>query len=243
MDPGVAEAQSSDALCRRCAAGWVMSVKTRVADDGVVADRLGVEESPVGGEADLPQGGQVAQPFADPEVAGVVDGGLGAKGSSFLVILLDAGVLVLDVQADGVTPWVNTRVRNRLWVRWRRPVKMRRSKIKETRSGRPTSRFSRMTVSKNTRPEAGRSSIWVRENSALQDGHVVAVAGPPVAGGEGMREPSQPLAGQSIDTGRVEAVTDALQTGRVRHTQRTRCRAPRSRCRPWRPGVWPTRCR
>jgi hypothetical protein len=73
-------------------AGWVMVVEHGVADDRVVADRLGVEETPVGGEADLPQGGQVAQSFADPEVPGVVDGGLGAKGSSFLVILLDLGV-------------------------------------------------------------------------------------------------------------------------------------------------------
>ena len=31
---------------------------------------LGVEESPVGGEAALPQGGQVAQPFADRKIAG-----------------------------------------------------------------------------------------------------------------------------------------------------------------------------
>jgi hypothetical protein len=63
-------------------------VEDGVADDRVVADRLGVEESPVGGEADLPQGGQVAQPFADPEVTRVVDGGLGAKGGSFLVVSL-----------------------------------------------------------------------------------------------------------------------------------------------------------
>jgi len=38
-----------------------------VADDRVVTDRLGVEETPVGGEADLPQGGQVAQSLADPK--------------------------------------------------------------------------------------------------------------------------------------------------------------------------------
>jgi NAD(P)-dependent dehydrogenase (short-subunit alcohol dehydrogenase family) len=34
-----------------------------VADDGVAGDRFGVEETPVGGETDLPQGGQVAQPL------------------------------------------------------------------------------------------------------------------------------------------------------------------------------------
>ena len=43
-----------------------------------------------------------------------------------------------------------------------------RSKIRATWSGRPASRLSRMTCSKNTRPETGRSSTWVRENSACQ---------------------------------------------------------------------------
>jgi len=38
---------------------------------------LDVEQTSVGGEADLPQRGQVGQPSADGEVVGVVDGGLG----------------------------------------------------------------------------------------------------------------------------------------------------------------------
>jgi hypothetical protein len=33
-------------------------------------------------EADLPQGGKIMQPLADAEVAGVVDGGLGAQGAA-----------------------------------------------------------------------------------------------------------------------------------------------------------------
>jgi hypothetical protein len=45
--------------------------------DRVVAESLGAEQASVGGEADLPQRGQVGQPFPDPEVAGVVDRGLG----------------------------------------------------------------------------------------------------------------------------------------------------------------------
>jgi hypothetical protein len=32
---------------------------------------------------DLPQRGQIGQPFADPEVAGVVDGGFGAQCAAF----------------------------------------------------------------------------------------------------------------------------------------------------------------
>jgi len=75
-------------------------------------------------------------------------------------------VCLYSTCSDGVTPWVKTRVRKRLGVGWRRRLRIRRSKINDTRSGRPTSRFSAMMVSKNARPEEGRSNIWVKENSA-----------------------------------------------------------------------------
>jgi hypothetical protein len=39
---------------------------------------LDAQQAPVGGKADLPEGGQIGQPFPDDEVVGVVDGGLGA---------------------------------------------------------------------------------------------------------------------------------------------------------------------
>jgi hypothetical protein len=45
--------------------------------DRVVAESLDPQQAPVGGEADLPQRGQMCQPFPDPEIAGVVDRGLG----------------------------------------------------------------------------------------------------------------------------------------------------------------------
>jgi hypothetical protein len=59
------------------------------------------QEPPVGCEADLRQCGQVSQPLADAEVAGLIDGCLGTDGLSELVVLLDPGVLVVDVQARG----------------------------------------------------------------------------------------------------------------------------------------------
>ena len=64
-----------------------------------MADGLDAQEASVGGEADLPQRGQVVQPFTDGEVAGVVDGGLGAQGTAEFVVLLDLAGLVVDVQA------------------------------------------------------------------------------------------------------------------------------------------------
>ena len=52
-------------------------------DDGVVADGLDAQQAPVGGEADLPQGGQICQSFPDTEVVSVVDRRLGPQGFAF----------------------------------------------------------------------------------------------------------------------------------------------------------------
>jgi hypothetical protein len=82
---GIPEAQSGDAGAgvgedRRGEVGEGLG-----AADRVVAEAPGAQEAPVGGEADLPQGGQVRQPFGQPEVAGVVDRGLGPQRPAFLV--------------------------------------------------------------------------------------------------------------------------------------------------------------
>ena len=80
---GVAEAQPGDAgagvgddRCGEVGEGLG-------AADRVVAEALDAQEAPVGGEADLPQRGQVGQPFGEPEVAGVVDRGLGPQRPAF----------------------------------------------------------------------------------------------------------------------------------------------------------------
>ena len=69
----------------------------------VMAEALDFEKTSVGLKADLPQCGQVTQPFADGEVARVVDRGLGPCADlrhvgDLFEVLLDAGVLVIDVQ-------------------------------------------------------------------------------------------------------------------------------------------------
>jgi len=65
VHPGVAESQSGDTGAgvgddRRGQVGEAGS-----AADRVVAEALDAEQAPVGGEADLPQRGQVGQPFRD----------------------------------------------------------------------------------------------------------------------------------------------------------------------------------
>jgi len=83
MHPGIAETQPGDAGAgigddRRGQVGEGVSTADRV-----VAEALDAEQAPVGGEAELPQCGQVGQPFGEPEIAGVVDRGLGAQGPAF----------------------------------------------------------------------------------------------------------------------------------------------------------------
>ena len=64
----------------------------------IVGDLFHLEDTPIGGEANLPEFGQVVQPAADPKVIGVVDGRLGAQSPAFLVILLEVRVFIVDVQ-------------------------------------------------------------------------------------------------------------------------------------------------
>jgi hypothetical protein len=89
---GVGEPQSGDPMSVRGEDRVVDRGEDLGAAGGVVAESLDAEQAPVGGEADLAQRGQIGQPFADSEVGGVVDRGLGAQRPSFLVVLLDRGV-------------------------------------------------------------------------------------------------------------------------------------------------------
>ena len=86
-----------------------------------------------------------------------------------------------------MTPWVITRVRNGPGVaRGPRRISLR-SKTRATWSGRPMSRLSRMTCSKNIRPETGLSSSWVKRELGLQNRQLVAVARGPIRSGERVR--------------------------------------------------------
>jgi hypothetical protein len=130
-----------------------------------MAEYLGAGQAPAGGEADLPQCGQVGQPSADPEVAGVIDGGFRPDCLAQLVVLLDLRVLAVDVRARGDPPGDDP-VRNLPGVGRLRPRWMRRPKTRPTWSGRPITRLSWMTWPEKIRPETGLPGTWVRENSA-----------------------------------------------------------------------------
>ena len=97
LHPPVAEAERRGALAVD-AHRPVQFVEHVGSEGAVVAEALDAEQASVGSEADPLQIIEVAQPAADIEVVRVVDDRLGAQRAPFLVVLLDARVLVVDVQ-------------------------------------------------------------------------------------------------------------------------------------------------
>jgi hypothetical protein len=76
LDPSVLKAEGGGSLV--CYVSRLLDGMEGVfTDRAIMADALDVEQTSVGLEADLPECGKVVKPFADLEVAGVVDGGLG----------------------------------------------------------------------------------------------------------------------------------------------------------------------
>jgi len=72
---GITQAQARDAGAGLGDEGMGDLGDGGLAVGGVVAEFLGVQQAPGGREAGCPQRGQVIEPFADPEVTRVVDGG------------------------------------------------------------------------------------------------------------------------------------------------------------------------
>jgi hypothetical protein len=81
---------------------WPVHLIERLfAEEAVVSDSLDVQKTSVGLKANLPQSGEILESLANIEVVGVVDGGVSAERTSFLVVLLDASAFVINVQRGG----------------------------------------------------------------------------------------------------------------------------------------------
>src|SRR5437016_9320127 len=97
MDARIGKAQSGGALAGPLDRA-IDPLKALLGEDAVVTEALDFEQPAVCAEADVAQFRQVVQSFADGEVVAVVDGGFGAQSPLLLVILLDPGALVIDVE-------------------------------------------------------------------------------------------------------------------------------------------------
>ena len=178
----VAEAQRRGALAVD-GARPVEVVEPFGSDGAVVAEALDAQQASVGGKADGPEGPEVLQPSADIEVVDVVDHRLGAQGATFLVVLLNAGVLVVDVQRGrdalgyhaGSVPrggaFVDASVEDQLHVVGTSQVDVLPDDLLEQHP-----------------PLDGPVEDLGQRELRLQHGDVVAHARRPVGGGEGVRQ-------------------------------------------------------
>ena len=210
--------------------------------DRVVAESFKAQQAPVGGEADLPQGGQVGQPFADPEVAGVVDGGLGPQRPSFLVVLLDRGVLVVHVQARGDAagdyPGAEAAGGGAGAGALQPPV--------EDQADLAGAAGVEVVADDLLEEDPSRDRLVEHLGQGklgLQDGQVVAVAGLPVGGGERVRQPGQPFAQQRVDLLWSQLAADPLQRGGVADRGEAVVQCFERDARPWPPAAGPSGCR
>src|SRR5246127_416240 len=80
-----------EAGCHRAVNG----LQVIFAEDAVVAQPLDLDQPLIGRKSDCAQLCKIVQAFADAEVVSV-DGRLCPQGATFLVVLLDARVLVID---------------------------------------------------------------------------------------------------------------------------------------------------
>ena len=195
------------------------------ADGAVVRDGLDVEQSSVGLEADSAQRGQVAQVLADTEIARVVDGGLGTQCPAFLVVLLDARTLVIDMQrgnyplgddAGAKAPRgapVNASLEDQLGLTGAADIQVLPNHFLEERAPRH-------------RPVQHLGERELR----LQDRQIVAIARRAIGSAKGVRQPAQPLSQQRIDLLGRQPLAQRLRPLRAFAQTGCRYRAPRNRC-------------
>src|ERR1700730_622080 len=175
------------------------------ADEAVVTDALDVEQTSVGRKADLAQFREIFDASADGEVAGVVDGGFGAKRLSLLVVLLDAGLLVVDVQrrdhavGDDTGAELPRRAAAHLAVEYQAHLA----------GAADIEVLANHLLEEDASRHRLIEHLGERERS-LQDGELVAIAGGAIACRKRMRQASQPFAQQSIDLVRRQLIAQPL---------------------------------
>src|SRR5437667_6016779 len=203
-DAAIPQAERGGALCIDDS-GLGQGIEVVVADQAVVAQIFNAQEASVGGKADLPQGGEIAQSPTDLEVIRVVDGRFRAKRLAFFVVLLEAGLLVVDVERgyhafrqDAGAEWPrclprDAAIENELHLIGPAEVELLTHHF-----------FEEAAAGAGPIEDLGQGKF------RLEDRELIAIPGRAVGGGERMRETAEPLANDGLDFCRLEAVGDAL---------------------------------
>src|SRR5215471_15626394 len=176
------------------------------AEDAVVAQPLDLDEPLIGRKPDRTQLRKIVQAFANPEVVSVVDGRLGPQGPVFFVVLLDARVLVIDIQGwgdilcdhpgseagFGIAP--DPAIEDEFDLFGAAEIEVLADHLLEEQT----------TVQRSVEDLGG-------GELRLQNRDIIAVAGLAVGSREGMRQQPQPFAQQGIDLGGGKPVANRLQ--------------------------------
>ena len=169
---------------------------------------------PVGGVADLGHGGEVRQLFADAEVARLVQRGFRSERSSFLQVLFDLGLLVVQVEVGAGPggddlgpegPWggvlaaqADLAVEDDVHLVRPADVDVVADQLLE-----------------EDPPGGGPVQRHGGGELGLLDRQLPAVVGVLVGAGERVRQAGQPLAGEPVDLLVGQPVADLLHRGRV----------------------------
>ena len=157
-------------------------------------------------EADLLEILEVAQPTPDSEVVAVVDRGLGAQRAPCLELLLDAGLLVVEVQG-GVHPGrdhARAEARRRALAD---PALERQLHL----VGAPDVEVLVDDLLEEHAPLLRAVEDLRERELRLQDGELVRQPRSAVCSRERMRQPRQPLARQGLDLGGAELAAELCQ--------------------------------
>ena len=160
--------------------------------------------------------------FAEVEVIGIVDREFGAEAAAFFEVLLEMGVLVLDVETrlDAVGDDRACGSRRRAAASAREPTREEQADA----IGRPRSRFSRMTAFEEmaaldrTVEDLGQTDFELADRDAMIE------AGGPVGGAQRPGQAVGPAVEELLQVAGTELVTDRLQTRSDRRTRGSRCR-------------------
>ena len=207
VDAAVAEAKAGGALIVDEDGGHD-GVQAVLADQAIVAQLFDAQEASVGGKADLPQGGQIAERATDLEIVRVVDGGFGPERLAFFVVLLDLGLLVLHVERGNDAFGQDARAKAAGGPARDASVEDQLHLVRTAEVEIFSDDFFEETAA-GERPieDLGQRKL------CLQDREMVPIARSAVRGREGMREAPEPLAEDRVDLGRVERIGNPLHTG------------------------------
>src|SRR6201981_3058184 len=206
----VGKTQAGAALAAGCHRS-VDGLQGIFAEDAVVAQPLDLDQPLIGRKSDCAQLCKIVQAFANAEVVSVVDDRLGPQGAVFLVVLLDARVLVIDVQGRGDIlrdhPGAKACSRMARYPALEDEFDLLRAAEIEVLADHLLEEQATMHRSVE---DLGGGELH------LQDRDSVAVAGLALRASEGMRQEPQPFAQECIDLGRRKPVANRLQALGVR---------------------------